>query len=73
MAVLVGAGIAGCVLVAWARASDPISAGTEGKPAALEGADNLELGEEEPGVLEVVLDATLVRPLNLGPKCRLSP
>ena len=69
---LVGAGIAGCVLVGWARASDPISGGTEGKVAALE-ADNLELGEEEPGVLEVVLDARLVRPLNLEPKCRLSP
>ena len=69
---LAGAGTAGCVLVAWARASDPISAGTECKIAALE-ADNLESGEEEPRVLEVVLDATLVRPLNLGPKCRPSP
>ncbi len=55
---------AGIVLVAWARAS--------GKLAALE-ADKLELGEKEPGVLEIVLDATLVPPLNLGPKCRLSP
>ena len=67
-----GAGIAGCVLVEWARASDPISVGTEGRVAALE-AGSLEFGEEELGVLEVVLDATLVRPLNLGPKCRLSP
>lgn len=66
------AGIAGCVLVALARASDPTSAGTEGKFAALE-ADKLELGEEEPPVLEVVQDATLVRLLNLEPKCRLSP
>lgn len=54
------------------RASDPILAGTEGKVAALE-ADNLELHEEEPRVLEFVLVATLVRLLNLGPKCRLSP
>lgn len=69
---LVVVGIAGCVLVAWARASDPISAGIEGKVAALE-VDNPELGEEESDVLEVVLDATLVRLLNLGPKCRLSP
>lgn len=67
-----GAGIAGYVLAEWARASDPISVGTEGMVAALE-AGKLELGEEEPGQLEVVLDATLVRPLNLGQKCRLSP
>lgn len=66
-----GAGIADGVLVAWARASDPIS-GTEGKVAALE-VDNLELGEEESHALEVVLDATLVRRQNLRPKCRLSP
>lgn len=67
-----GVGIAGCVLVEWARASGPRLLGTEGMAAALE-AGNLELGEEEPGLLQVVLDATLVRPLNLGPKCRLSP
>lgn len=69
---LVGAGIAGCVLVAWARASDLISAGTESKVAAPE-AGNLEPREGEPRVLKVVLGATLVRPLNLGPTCRLSP
>ncbi len=71
MALLVEAGIVGHVLVVWVRAG-PIPGGTEGKLAALE-ADNLELGEKEPGVLEVVLDATLVPPLNLGPLCRLSP
>ena len=67
-----GAGIAGYVLVEWARASDLILVGTEGMVAALE-AGKLELGEEEPGELEVVLDVTLVRPLNLRQKCRLSP
>lgn len=54
------------------RAFDPISADTEGKAAALE-ADKLELGEEEPRELEVVLGATPVRPLNPRPTCRLSP
>lgn len=70
--VLVGAGIAGCVLVASARASDPILVGTEGNFAALE-ADKLEFGEEGPSVLEAVLDATLVQLLSPGRKCRLSP
>lgn len=69
---LVGVGIVGCVLVEWARASDPRLVGTEGMVAAL-GAGNLELGEEAPGLLRVALDATLVQPLNLGPKYRLSP
>ena len=71
-----GLGTAGYVLVAWAHASVRISADIERKVAAPE-ADNPELGEEEPGVLEVVLEVVpefvLVRRLSLGRKCRLSP
>lgn len=67
-----GVGIADCVLVEWARASDPRLVGTEGMFAVLE-AGSSELGEEELGLLEVVLAVTLVRPLNLGPKYPLSP
>ncbi len=69
---LVGAGIADCALVASGRAFDPIPVGTEGRVAALE-ADKLELGEGEPVVLEAALDAMLVRPPILRPKCPLSP
>ena len=67
-----GAGIAGYELVASARAFDPIPEGIEDKVAVLE-ADTLELGEEEQGVLEVVLAVTLVQPLNPKPKCPLGP
>ena len=72
MPVLVGVGIAGWALVGSAHASDQISVDTESKIAALE-ADKLESGEEGLVVLEVVLDVTLVQPLNPEPKCRLAP
>ena len=64
--------IVGCALVESAHAADQISVGTEDKIAALE-VDKLEPGEEGLVVLEVVLDVTLVQPLNPKPKYRLNP